>query len=189
MTDSVTTEFNGQPISLDIPREILLRLQSKLASCRGGNKILLPLLHARISEALLRPSPRVYKVSDYDPLSKPLSGERMLYSSQQLQSMPLSNPPSLRPAGIYEQQVNIEGQELSQDTTDIVPTLRVVTWDNNIPDILLSSDQDPFNQAQVLQGSFGNIESAGTVEFLFANNAIWDSNESWDSQFTGAAAG
>jgi hypothetical protein len=103
--------------------------------------------------------------------------------------MPLSNPPSLRPAGIYEPQVNIEGQELSQDTTDIVPTLRVVTWDNNIPDILLSSDQDPFNQAQVLQGSFGNIESAGTVEFLFANNAIWDSNESWDSQFTGAAAG
>lgn len=83
----------------------------------------------------------------------------------------------------------MERQELSQDTTDIVPTLRVVTWDNNIPDILLSTDQDPFNQAQVFQGSFDNIETAGTVEFLFANNAIWDSGESWDSQFAGAAAG
>lgn len=103
--------------------------------------------------------------------------------------MPLSNPPSLRPAEIYEQQVNIEGQQLSQDSTDVVPTLRVVTWDHNIPDILLSSDQDPFNQAQGFQGPFGNIESAGTVEFLFANNAIWDFNESWDSQLTGAGAG
>lgn len=82
----------------------------------------------------------------------------------------------------------MERPELSQDTTDIVSTLRVVTWDHNIPDILLSSDQDPFNQAQLFQGSFDNVESMGTIEFLFANSAMWDSGEGWDSQFAGAAA-
>jgi hypothetical protein len=63
-----------------------------------------------------------------------------------------------------------------------------VTWDHNIPNILFSSDQDPFTQAQVFQGSFDNIDSTGTIELLFANNAMLDSGESWESQFGGAAA-
>lgn len=189
MTDSVITEFNGQPISLDIPREILLRLQSKLASCRGGNKILLPLLHARISEALLIPSPRIYEISDHGPSSKPPSEERIIYSSQQAQAFPLFNSPPLRSAEGYEEQANTKGQGLSQDTTDIASALRVVTWDPNIPDTLLSSNQDPFNQAQVFQGAFGNIESTGAMELLFANSANLDFVESWDSQFAGAAVG
>jgi hypothetical protein len=113
----------------------------------------------------------------------------MVYSNQQPQTLPLPNPQPLRTQAIYEEQVNMEGQELSQDTTDIISTLRVVAWDHNIPDILLHSDQDPFNPAQVFQGSFDNIESAGTVELLFANHAMWEAGESWDSQFAGAAAG
>lgn len=189
MTDSVTTEFNGQPISLDIPREILLQLQSKLASCRGGNKILLPLLHARISEALLIPSPRIYEISDHGSSSKPLSGERIVYSTQQAQGFPLVNSPPLRSAEGYEEQSNTKGPVLSQDTTDIASTLRIVTWDPNIPDTLLSSNQDPFNQAQVFQDSFDNIESTGTMELLFANSANLDFVESWDWQFAGAAVG
>lgn len=189
MTDSVTTEFNGQPISPDIPREILLRLQSKLASCRGGNKILMPLLHARISEALIRHSPRIYEIPDHGLSSNSLPGGTIVYSSQQPQIFPLPNSPLLRSAEGYEEQTNTDGHGFSQNTTDIVPTLRVVTWGQNIPDAMLSSNQDPFNQTQVFQASFDNIESTGTMELLFANSAMWDSVESWDSQFTGAAVG
>lgn len=189
MTDSVTTGFNGQSISIDIPKEILLRLQSKLASCRGGNKILLPLLHDRISEALLGHSPRIYEISDHGPSTNSLLGGTIVYPSQQPQAFPLPNSPPLRSAEGYEEQTNTDRQVFSQSTTDIVPTLRVVTWDQNIPDAVLSSHQDPFNQTQVFQASFDNIESTGTMELLFANSAMWDSVESWDSQFTGAAVG
>lgn len=83
----------------------------------------------------------------------------------------------------------MDEQGFSQNTTNIVPTSRVVTWDQNIPEAMLSSNQDPFSQTHVFQASFDNIESTGTMELLFANSAMWDSVESWDSQFTGAAVG
>lgn len=188
MIDSVTTEFNGQPVSLDIPREILLRLQSKLASCRGGNKILLPLLHARISEALLRPSPRIYEISDNGLSYKPLSGERIVDSSQQPRTLHLPKSPPLRSVEGHEGQANTEGQGFPQDMTDIVSTIQVVAWDDNIPDTLLCSNQELFHQSQLFQGSFNNMEPTGTMELLFASSAMWDSVESLDSQFSDAAA-
>lgn len=46
--------------------------------------------------------------------------------------------------------------------------------------IPMASTYDLFDQIQGLNGPFDDVESTGSLELLFTNNAPWDPAASWD---------
>ncbi|KAI2793412.1 hypothetical protein POX_b03467 [Penicillium oxalicum] len=186
VTDSVTTGLNDPTISIELSRDILHRLQSKLASFRGGNKTLLSLLHARISAALQDTNQRIYNDSppqDDRPVSSFSQGKHIYYPDHQIQPLPLVGPVPLRNFGTHGDMASRPGQKSPHAMNDSLSTLHLMSWDHNLPEGFQSPHQDA-----LLSSTLADLDAAGAMELLFANSAMWDSVENWDFQATEGAA-
>lgn len=181
VTDSITTESNAQATALVIPTEILLQLRSKLASCRGGNKILLPRLHAHISDALLPHSLRIYDITENGPSTQELSQDAIVYTDHQAQPQPSKSSSRNPPLRMNNAGHNF-GYMIPLEDEEFDPASRDVPWNENDTAVLLPPDHDLFNQGQIFQSSFNNIQTTGAMELLFANSASWNSIETWNIQ-------
>ncbi|KAF7719092.1 Fungal Zn(2)-Cys(6) binuclear cluster domain-containing protein [Penicillium ucsense] len=175
VTDSVATGLNDPMISIELSRDVLHRLQNKLASFRGGNKNLLSLLHARISAALLDSDQRTYNGSlTYEgfPTSFYRQGRALLQSDPRNQSVAFGVP--LGDVGNWTIGTT---QKISNASNDNVPAFQCLPGDFDLAEAL----QAP-NQNAILSSALADLDTSRAMELLFANSAMWDSVETWDFQ-------
>ncbi|EFQ35231.1 fungal specific transcription factor domain-containing protein [Colletotrichum graminicola] len=194
VTDAVANNFRLPRSSTDGPRDILLQLQRVLASCRGGNKALLEMLCARISEIQHGPllamnktlTPRVQEIDDdqwRNERAAPANGQTNLFTATN--DMPDSNQTYAQAQASFLSMFNRDGAAQSLGSSGPMPIplqrqdLGRPIWDHQ--NQMGPGAHDLIEQLQNFDGSFNAVESNGTLDMLFANGVSWDNvaNDDW----------
>ena len=196
VTDALSNNSRLSWASADRPRDILNRLQQILASCRGGNKMLVSLLCNKIAELqnqpqmLLEPSSRIEELDDQWLLQSTTSPAASLYDpNMDFMQHPQGFASSQQPMPNYESGMGEGGTESMEDTDDATPPDFSILQQRAIPQLMdlswypsmmgewpssLNSSTDLFEQLQNFDGSFNSLESSGTLEtFMSTGNLGW----------------
>jgi hypothetical protein len=189
VTDAVANNVLAPWSVSDRPRDILNQLQRTLASVRGGNKTLISMLCAKISqlqdapEMIIEPSRRVEELDDQWSSESNKSPDAVVDSKSEGTGTPPVFPQ------VQPEPENIkslyDGSNMPQTTEYValanfgdvqLQMLQQRAWNSDSMDDWISSSpsRDLYQQLRNFDGSFNNVESSGTLDRIFPNSDLWD---------------
>ncbi|EFX05285.1 major facilitator superfamily transporter [Grosmannia clavigera kw1407] len=159
--DAVAADSAGLRDSLDMTRDVVVQLQKKLASYRGGNKTLLLLLHTRTRDLLS--DNRIHHISSDGLAAYDGSPQRPAVLSSQMSQ-------------VYTLQ--------TEPTTSVRSATAENEDDNDSQDSWFHTTASAPSQSQQINATYltGQPFQAPTtaVDVLLANSALWEPSGIWD---------